>query len=197
MKRTNLNFLVACIAFIGFVLLIATGVLLKYLLPPGSGRQTLIWGMDRHQWGDVHFWTAVAIVALMVLHLYLHWTWIKIKVKGLRAEESGKRVAVAVVALLFVLTAALLPLLSPKEIDATRDPESHEEERVLGGRNEVHISGSMTLRDVEEATGVAGADILQALGLPENLDLDRRLGNLKREYGFEIDDIRRIVKEKE
>lgn len=197
MKRTNLNFLVACTAFVGFVLLIATGVLIKYLLPPGSGRQTLIWGMDRHQWGDVHFWTAVAIVALMVLHVYLHWTWIKIKVKGLRAEESGRRVAVAVVALLLVLTAALLPLLSPKEIDESRGTDSHEEERVLGGRNEVHINGSMTLRDVEETTGVAGADILQALGLPENLDLDRRLGNLKREYDFEIDDIRRIVKELE
>ena len=44
------------LAFAGFVLLITTGVLMRYVLPPGSGRRAAIWGLDRHGWGDLHFW---------------------------------------------------------------------------------------------------------------------------------------------
>ena len=37
MNRTTLNFVVDTAAFVGFVLLTTTGVLMHYLLPPGSG----------------------------------------------------------------------------------------------------------------------------------------------------------------
>src|SRR4051794_18528135 len=56
MNRTTLNFVVDTAAFVGFVLLTTTGVLMHYLLPPGSGHRTTIWGLDRHDWGQVHFW---------------------------------------------------------------------------------------------------------------------------------------------
>ena len=44
MNRTTLNFVVDTAAFVGFVLLTTTGVLMHYLLPPGSGHHTTIWG---------------------------------------------------------------------------------------------------------------------------------------------------------
>ena len=43
MNRTTLNFVVDTAAFVGFVLLTTTGVLMHYL-PPGSGHHTTIWG---------------------------------------------------------------------------------------------------------------------------------------------------------
>jgi hypothetical protein len=46
MKRVNLNFIVDVVAFAGFVLLTTTGVLMRYILPPGSGHYSTIWGMD-------------------------------------------------------------------------------------------------------------------------------------------------------
>jgi hypothetical protein len=55
------------------------------------------------------------------------------------------------------------------------------------------IHGSMTLRDVQELTGVPADHIITTLRLPDDVPRDERLGRLRRSYGFEIDDIRRIV----
>jgi hypothetical protein len=45
----------------------------RYLLPPGSGRLEILWGMSRHEWGEVLFWIAVTLAAVLTLHLLLHW----------------------------------------------------------------------------------------------------------------------------
>ena len=50
MKRTTQNFVIDTVAFAGFVFLTATGVLVRYVLPPGSGHHTTVWGLDRHEW---------------------------------------------------------------------------------------------------------------------------------------------------
>ena len=49
MKRANLNFLIDTVAFVAFVLLISTGLLVHYVLPAGSGHFSILWGMDRHE----------------------------------------------------------------------------------------------------------------------------------------------------
>lgn len=78
MRRDALNFVVDLLALVAMMGLIATGLVQRYLLPPGSrgGRGLLLWGLGRHEWGDVHFWIAVALGALLVLHVALHWTWV-------------------------------------------------------------------------------------------------------------------------
>jgi len=41
----------------------------------GLGGQTaFLW--DRHTWIDLHDWTAVALLVIIVIHLILHWRWI-------------------------------------------------------------------------------------------------------------------------
>jgi len=91
MKQTTVNFIVDTVALVNLILLGATGVILKWVLPPGSGggygrgfrggrgpddvKQLLALG--RHDWGDVHFVLALLFVFLMLVHLLLHWTWIK------------------------------------------------------------------------------------------------------------------------
>jgi hypothetical protein len=211
MKRTNLNFLVDTLGFMAFVFLIATGVLLKYLLPPGSGRQNTIWGYDRHQWGDVHFWLAVGMVAVVAIHVYLHWVWIKVVVKGKSAQATGKRITFTLIFVAAVLVLALSPLLSPKVQSSSgghgegdehggRQASATEGNREEGGRGKqgaLHVSGSMTLQELVEASGVPASHILDALGLPGDTDLQSRLGPLRREYGFEMETVRRIVSEYE
>ncbi|MBP7634207.1 DUF4405 domain-containing protein [Candidatus Ozemobacteraceae bacterium] len=84
----------------GFVLLLLvalTGGIIKWHLPPGSGHgghghgaghghdfspgdaagPKLLWGMDRHDWGDVHFWLSVAFLVVMAVHLYQHRYWLR------------------------------------------------------------------------------------------------------------------------
>ena len=96
MKRPNLNFLVDCLGFGGFVLLTATGVLMRYVLPPGSGRSTTIWTLDRHEWGSIHFWIAIAFLAVLALHLFLHWRWIVTLMSGRPRQGSGARLALGI-----------------------------------------------------------------------------------------------------
>jgi hypothetical protein len=90
MRRTTVNFLVDAIAFLDLLGLIATGAILRFILPPGSGgghgrgfrggrglddvKELL--GLGRHDWGDVHFVLSLLFLLLMLVHLILHWTWI-------------------------------------------------------------------------------------------------------------------------
>lgn len=90
----------------GFVLLLlvaVTGGIIKWHLPPGSGHgghgpgrgfghgyghghdiglddgsgPKLLWGMNRHEWGDIHFWLSVAFLVVMAVHLYQHRHWLR------------------------------------------------------------------------------------------------------------------------
>jgi hypothetical protein len=93
------NFIVDLIAFLDLLVLAGTGVILKWVLPPGSGGghshgqgfrggrgpvevKTLL-GLGRHDWGDIHFHVSLLFVLLMLIHLILHWNWIKTYLKSL------------------------------------------------------------------------------------------------------------------
>ncbi|MDB4433202.1 DUF4405 domain-containing protein [bacterium] len=191
MRRPALNFIIDSLGFVGFVLLTATGVLMRYVLPPGSGRFTTIWTLDRHEWGSIHFWIAIAFLAILAFHLFLHWRWIVAVLRGRPREGSGARVALGAVGLVALLALAIAPFLSPVERigGAPRDSTSHSS----GAERWESIRGSMTLAEVEEATGVPADHIIEELELPAGVREDDRLGRLKAAYGFEIDDVRRIV----
>jgi hypothetical protein len=59
---------------------------------------------------------------------------------------------------------------------------------------DISIRGSMTLKEVEETTGVPSSHIIKALNLPGTTSVYEQLGPLKKEHGFEINDVREIVK---
>ena len=191
MKRPNVNFAVDCLGFAGFVLLTATGVLMRYLLPPGSGHSTSIWTLDRHEWGSIHFWIAIAFLAVLAFHLFLHWRWIATLMSGRPREGSGARIALGTVGLAALLALAIAPFLSPVEraSGGLRTPPPHSSE-VEGLES---IRGFMSLAEVQENTGVPADHIIEKLGLPPGVERDERLGKLRTVYGFTVDDVRQIV----
>jgi hypothetical protein len=191
MARPSVNFVVDSCGFVGFVLLTATGVLMRYVLPPGSGRFTTLWTLDRHAWGSIHFWLAIALLAVLAFHLFLHWRWIATVARGRPREGSGARVALGTVGLIALLALALAPFMSPVERAAgeLRAPGSH----AFEGERFESIRGSMTLAEVQAATGVPADTIIEQLGLPPGVPKDERLGRLKRTHGFAMEDVRRIV----
>jgi hypothetical protein len=69
-------------------------------------------GLTRHEWGNIHFWTAIGLMAALSLHLALHGRWIICMVKGKPGEGSGIRVALGILGLVSLLTLALAPFLS-------------------------------------------------------------------------------------
>ncbi len=124
MKRPTINLSVDAAAFAAFVLLTSTGVLLRYVLPPGSGHRTILWGLDRHDWGQIHFWISMAFLACLAIHLVLHRRWIVSVTRGRPREGSALRVALGIIGLLAVLAAAAAPFFAEVEHEQRRGRQS-------------------------------------------------------------------------
>lgn len=106
MRKATINLYLNVLAFLSFVGLAATGAIMRWVLPPGTGgrragaavglgrgwqggRGTLdpddsavqplktLLGWGRHDWGDLHFWLAVVFCAAILLHVVLHWSWVR------------------------------------------------------------------------------------------------------------------------
>jgi hypothetical protein len=128
-RRSTLTWVVDLAAFVGVVLLVATGFLMRYVLPAGSGSPqglgtgpraaarpiTLILGLTRHEWGEVHFWIAVGLMGILALHLLMHWRWIVYVLRGEPRDAAGGRVALGIIGLLGLLAVAVAPFLIPTE----------------------------------------------------------------------------------
>lgn len=68
--KGKINFIIDVIMFILMALLAGIGLLIKYILLSGENRwikygrnvDLSFWGLDRHEWGTIHLWVAVALV---------------------------------------------------------------------------------------------------------------------------------------
>ncbi len=218
MKRTNVNFLVDALALVALAFLASTGALIRYVLPAGSGHTRVLWGLDRHGWGHVHFWIAIAFCVAMVVHLVLHWGWITCVVRWDTRGRSKGRAVLALIALIALLALAAAPFFGTVEeveegwrggrggeregrareyeggpVEYESRISEHESGDAEHRGEDRTIHGSMTLRDVQELTGVPVDHIITTLRLPADVPRDERLGRLRRSYEFEIDDVRRAV----
>ncbi|MEN6458278.1 MAG: DUF4405 domain-containing protein [Thermoguttaceae bacterium] len=191
MNRTTVNVIVDVVAFAAMLLLAATGALMKFILPPGSGHFSRIWGMDRHGWGDIHAWIAVVLLATVAIHLYLHWKWVVSVVAGRSPERAKRRVVVAAAACLGLLGLASAPFFAAVERGGEPPHKSRSAERPSA--KTIDINGTMTLDEVEHSTGVPAAVILRELGLPASVPTDERLGRLRKRYDFDVHRVREIV----
>ncbi|MBN1769707.1 MAG: DUF4405 domain-containing protein [Deltaproteobacteria bacterium] len=76
MKRTALNFWLDLVSLLVMLGLAFTGGLIHWVLPAETGRHIELSGLNRHDYGAIHFYLAVIAVVLLALHVLLHWSWI-------------------------------------------------------------------------------------------------------------------------
>lgn len=108
MKRNTLNYLIDGLTALSLIGVALTGLVLKFVLPPGSQRAGwTLFDMRRHEWGDVHFWTTVALGALLLVHVVLHWQWICVTTSRLvhRGSRPSARARSLIGAVVLVLVA--------------------------------------------------------------------------------------------
>lgn len=191
MKAPKKNFIVDILAFVCFVFLVSTGIILYYNLPKGSGHDMTIWQLDRHEWGSIHFYIALLFLLILVLHLILHWRWIVSLTKGRRHSNSGNKVALGLVGLFALIAMALAPIISPVQNSQTNDYESIGD--VTGSFGSKSIRGSMTLSDLEQATNIPVSHFIKALKLPVSISKKAPLKELRKSYGFTMEDVRKVV----
>ncbi len=91
MNRPTLNLIIDTIAAAGLLGMLATGYVLRFPLPPGTNRELALWGLSRHQWGDIHFWASAALITTLTIHVILHWQWIvtMVQKRVLGREATG------------------------------------------------------------------------------------------------------------
>lgn len=210
MKRNTLNYLVDAATALAVIGLVATGLIIRLVLPPGSGERRTLWGLGRHDWGDVHYWIVIAGGVLLMVHLALHWQWICTVTLGLlgrRAGGAGERPPRA----LRNLTGVLMVVLTVGVFWGFVEISRRAVDETIGGRGAGRggaieaddesshgasgIRGSLTLAEAA-ATGGMPAELLRSrLGLPEQVSTDERIGRLVRAHGITIARVREIVGE--
>ncbi len=99
-RRSTLNFLVDVLTLLAIFVMIVTGLVIRLVLPPGTGGRhgeggLLLWSRGRHDWGDMHFWASVVLGMLLVVHVALHCSWVCTTVRrSLGGKDAGQFSAV-------------------------------------------------------------------------------------------------------
>jgi hypothetical protein len=224
-NRTMINFVIDAVGLVLMLSMVCTGLLIRFVLPPGStgrhgGRALTLWGMDRHDWGALHFWLAVALLGLLLLHVALHWSWVCGLWQRWRCADPGARrgaralsgaalvlgLALLVGGFLWWSAASVEERLGPRsaasalKMGSSRSPADRADRALDGSRASIDhaegdetVRGSMTLREVADATGVPVDHLRSSLGLPADTLDSERMGRLRRRFGFRMDDVRRAV----
>ncbi len=125
MKRATLISLIDVVAFIAFLFLTSTGIVLHYMLPPGSGRWAEVWGMNRHQWGALHFGISILFFAVLTLHLLQHWRFVLGLFRGRLKACMQLRIALGLVGLAAVTSLSIAPLFSPVQTEGEHLERPH------------------------------------------------------------------------
>ncbi len=114
--KAKINFIIDAIMFILMGLLAGIGLLIKYVLLSGEERwikyghnvDITFWGLDRHEWGQIHLIVAILLVAFLVLHIVLHWNTIVCLYKRIISNR-----AVRILCALTFMVVTLLLVLFP------------------------------------------------------------------------------------
>ena len=211
LSRTDWKYLVDTLMFLSLLGIVAIGLLMAFVIPEGPaelGRSKYFLGLHRHQWGDIHLALSLAFSAFAVIHILLAWSWIRGKAAAVfgRAWKAALGLtllaAFAIPGVFWIAKAKNDPAYS--EFGAGRGraslPAGEPDSLTVAGRAEagtaeVVLTGRVTLRDVERATGIPFGDIAARLGLPGGVSPDETIGRLRRTYGFEMQAVRDAVAE--
>ena len=116
MNKAKINLIVDSLLFLSIAAIVGIGLLMKYVLVPGYQRwemyarnvDLLFRGLDRHDWGAVHYVIGLVFLALLVLHVVLHWGMII----SISRKLIPNRLARRLLAVMLVTSAILLTAFS-------------------------------------------------------------------------------------
>ena len=83
MSKAKMNYLVDILILISFLLTAVSGIILL-LVPGASGlSRTVVLGISRAGWVELHDWAGIGMTIGVVLHFFLHWKWIVYMTKNI------------------------------------------------------------------------------------------------------------------
>lgn len=76
MSKLLVNLVTDLIAAVALTVMVATGIVIWFILPPGTNRTHWLWGLLRHEWGTIHAAASGVLLAAVTVHIALHWRWL-------------------------------------------------------------------------------------------------------------------------
>ncbi|HPS54087.1 MAG TPA: DUF4405 domain-containing protein [Sedimentisphaerales bacterium] len=136
MNRPKLNFIIDIAMFVAMLGLIWTGILIWTVLPSGHG--LTLWGLNKHEFGEIHTYFGVALLVLSGLHLWLHWGWFSCKLMNLiktpYSQNIEKRKITAMIAVFVILFLVVVSLFLIK-LEILRAGGYDQEHRLRQGQH--------------------------------------------------------------
>nr|WP_321452780.1 DUF4405 domain-containing protein [uncultured Carboxylicivirga sp.] len=222
LSKVKFNFIVDILMFIVMMIVVGIGFLMEYVIIPGSQRfeiygrnvELSFLGMDRHEWGNLHLILGLILIFLLVLHIIFHWKLILSIYRRIIPHEGIRLFFTAVLVILTVLF-AIVPLFLKPDIseggkhngehegnrinnkslflqDGKQDLKSSQEHQKDHAEYDVEIYGSMTLKEVSEKYSIPVNELAEVINVPVS-NSGERLGRLKKEYDFDMNDLRSYV----
>jgi mono/diheme cytochrome c family protein len=165
LARPRANLYLDLIAFLALFATLVSGLVLRLALPPGSGRPEVgsldrpvdtLWGWARHEWGNLHYWVSLALLAVLASHVWLHRDWVAGMMKRESSRDSGKFFSLGMVACVALVMVGLSPLWA--------DPIQQTRAQVLEQRGQPAVPGSICFT---EGAALSAADLEQVTGVPK------------------------------
>jgi len=158
-NKNKLHLLVDVLAYLVMLGLASSGLVLAFVLPPGTGgrhgghKALTMLGRSRHEWGDIHWYLAIALLVLVAIHVVLHWKWVTNSIgallRGRGERKAGAGLGGAV--LLAALGVATVGLLAAPWLLPVKEQDS-------GGHGGGHRGGRGKSRADEPACDTCAAD---------------------------------------
>jgi len=94
-EQTKNNWLVDSVLLISALLVSISGIYFLYLPVGGyQGGRNPYYGIrilfERHTWSDIHIWTGVLMIVVILIHVPLHWNWVVNMTKRMVKDMFGK-----------------------------------------------------------------------------------------------------------
>jgi len=123
-KKSKLNLIIDVLLLLCMAAVTGIGLLMRNVLVPGYKRweiygrnvELYFWGLDRHQWGTIHFVVALVLLGFLVLHVVLHWSMIvgiyRKLIPNVKARWITVLILLAVTMILTLFSYAVKPVVT-------------------------------------------------------------------------------------
>ncbi|UMB55076.1 DUF4405 domain-containing protein [Lutibacter sp. A64] len=134
-KKPTVNFIINALMFFCLSAVASTGLLIKYRLASGQEQMVKygnkvhlsLFGMDRHDWGEIHLIIGYILIGLLLLHIILHWKIIVSVYKKLSQKKpTTKLIIFSFITICFLII--IIPFIA--NVDTTRLNNNTKTERL-------------------------------------------------------------------
>lgn len=123
LNKSKFNLTIDIIMFIVMMAIAGIGFMIKYVLIAGFKRNDIYginnklyyWGMDRHEWGNIHLILSFILLFLLLLHIIFHWNLIVCIFKRMVPDKTW-RIALSALFVLLSVILGIMPLFVTPEI---------------------------------------------------------------------------------